>query len=66
VNKGAASDPSAVHTLPTDGGNFGPRVAIILVTLALIIWAIWQSKRTPTMDQAAAAETSGRAVAMGK
>jgi K(+)-stimulated pyrophosphate-energized sodium pump len=50
----AAANPTyagAINTLPTDGGNFGIRVAAILVTLVLIGWAIWQSKReTGSMD----------------
>jgi K(+)-stimulated pyrophosphate-energized sodium pump len=44
----AADNPmysGAINTLPVDGGNFGLRVAAILVTLVLIGWAIWQSKR---------------------
>jgi hypothetical protein len=37
-------------------GVNGVRVAVILVTLALIIWAVWQSKRTPTLSREAAEE----------
>jgi K(+)-stimulated pyrophosphate-energized sodium pump len=40
-----ANLPAEVAKLPTDGGNMGVRVAVILVTLVLIGWAMWQSKR---------------------
>ncbi|MCC6579211.1 MAG: sodium/proton-translocating pyrophosphatase, partial [Phycisphaeraceae bacterium] len=45
VNEGALLNPGAVNTLPTDGGNFTIRVVVILVTVALIGWAIYQSKK---------------------
>ncbi len=45
VNAGAQQYPGAVNTLPTDGGNMAVRVAVIVVTLVLIGWAIFQSKR---------------------
>jgi K(+)-stimulated pyrophosphate-energized sodium pump len=44
----AAANPQyagAINTLPIDGGNAGLRLAAILVTLILIGWSIWQSKR---------------------
>ena len=41
-------------------------VALILVTLIIIAWAIWQSKRTATIDESAAAETTRAAVPIGK
>jgi K(+)-stimulated pyrophosphate-energized sodium pump len=46
VNDGAAQFPNAIKMLPTDGGNTMVRTIVILVTLALIGWAIWQSKRS--------------------
>ncbi|HVT89708.1 MAG TPA: sodium-translocating pyrophosphatase [Tepidisphaeraceae bacterium] len=45
VNAAATEFPDAVKKLPEDGGNMAVRIAAILVTLALIGWAIWQSKR---------------------
>ena len=51
VNAGAAQFPESVKALPTDGGNFGIRVAVILVTVAIIAWAIWQSKRETKLDR---------------
>ena len=50
VNLGAVSDPQAVHMLPIDGGNTGVRVVAILVIVAIIGWAIWQSKRETKLD----------------
>ncbi|MBI3832561.1 MAG: sodium-translocating pyrophosphatase [Planctomycetes bacterium] len=47
VNEGAAKFPEAINALPTDGGNAGIRLAAIAVTIVLIGWAIWQSKREP-------------------
>ncbi len=44
----AAKNPlytGAVNSLPTDGGNATVRVAVIIVTLIVIGWAVWQSKR---------------------
>jgi K(+)-stimulated pyrophosphate-energized sodium pump len=48
VNEGHAKFPDAVKELPTDGGNTAMRVIAIVVTLVLIGWAIWQSKRENT------------------
>jgi K(+)-stimulated pyrophosphate-energized sodium pump len=45
VNTFAEKYPEAVKHLPTDGGNIGFRVIAIAVTVGLIGWAIWQSKR---------------------
>ena len=50
VNIGAAADPGAIKTLATDGGNTSVRIIVILVTLVLIGWAIWQSKRTAVFE----------------
>ena len=45
VNEGAVKYPDAVKMLSTTGGNTTVRVIAILVTVVLIAWAIWQSKR---------------------
>ncbi|MEI8195845.1 MAG: sodium-translocating pyrophosphatase, partial [Phycisphaerae bacterium] len=50
VNEGAVIAPQAVHVLPTDGGNTTIRVIVILVVVAIIGWAIWQSKRETKLD----------------
>jgi hypothetical protein len=49
VNEGAAKFPEAVKHLPEDGGSTAFRVIAIVVTLGLIGWAIWQSKREDTV-----------------
>jgi len=51
VNEGALANPGAINRLPTDGGNFGVRVIVILVTLVLIGWSIWQSKKPIERDE---------------
>ena len=43
----------------------GVRIAVILVTLLFIAWAIWQSKRTATIEEEVAAGTAS-AVPVGK
>jgi K(+)-stimulated pyrophosphate-energized sodium pump len=48
VNKAHAEFPDAVKNLPADGGNTGLRIGAIAVTVILIVWAIWQSKREDT------------------
>jgi K(+)-stimulated pyrophosphate-energized sodium pump len=48
VNEGAVKYPDAVKHLPVDGGNIALRVIAIVVTVGLIGWAIWQSKRENT------------------
>jgi K(+)-stimulated pyrophosphate-energized sodium pump len=58
VNEGAAKFPDAIKTLPEDGGNFGIRALVILITLAAITWAIWQSKRTASFEEPAAGGSS--------
>ncbi len=57
VNQGVIDFPGAVNQLPTDGGNMTIRVVAILVTVIVIGWAIWQSKReTAEMRQGSTAE----------
>jgi hypothetical protein len=46
VNKGHALYPDAIKELPTNGGDMAVRVIAILVTLVIIGWAVWQSKRS--------------------
>jgi K(+)-stimulated pyrophosphate-energized sodium pump len=48
VNEGNVKFPEAVKHLPVDGGNTTLRIVAIVVTLGLIGWAIWQSKRENT------------------
>jgi len=50
VNSFAAKYPNAVKLLPTNGGNVAFRVITVVVTLVLIGWAIWQSKRETSTD----------------
>jgi K(+)-stimulated pyrophosphate-energized sodium pump len=45
VNDSARSFPGAISTLPTNGGNVIVRGTMIFVTLGLIAWSIWRSKR---------------------
>jgi hypothetical protein len=67
VNAAAAKYPDAIKTLPTDGGNDVVRWAAILVTLFLIAWAIWQSKRTAAFEEQPADSTgAGVAAPMAK
>jgi len=47
VNEAAVDYPDAINKLPTDGGNSTVRLVAILVTVTLIGWAIWQSKKEP-------------------
>ena len=62
VNAAAAKYPDAIKALPTDGGNAAVRWTAILVTLFLIAWAIWQSKRTAAFEEQPA-ESTGAGVA---
>jgi K(+)-stimulated pyrophosphate-energized sodium pump len=48
VNKAHGQFPDAVNKLPADGGSTGLRIGAIAVTVILIVWAIWQSKREDT------------------
>ncbi|MCC7146841.1 MAG: sodium-translocating pyrophosphatase [Phycisphaeraceae bacterium] len=45
VNEGVVLYPDAINKLPTDGGNTNMRLLVIAITVVLIGWAIWQSKR---------------------
>jgi hypothetical protein len=45
INRNAAEFPDAITAVPGDGGNSTLRVVMVLVTLVLIGWAVWQSKR---------------------
>jgi len=45
INRHAAEFPGAISAVPGDGGNSTLRVVMVLVTLVLIGWAVWQSKR---------------------
>ena len=53
VNDGAKMYPDAIKTLPEAGGSVQVRAIAILVTLVLIGWAIWQSKRTAVFEEPA-------------
>ena len=48
VNKAHEEFPQAVNKLPEGGGDMTVRLLVILATLVVIGWAIWQSKRTST------------------
>jgi predicted negative regulator of RcsB-dependent stress response len=50
VNANAAIYPDAIKKLPEHGDPM-IRLVAILVTLFLIAWAVWQSKRQATFDQ---------------
>jgi K(+)-stimulated pyrophosphate-energized sodium pump len=50
VNEAHARHPDAVNQLATDGGNTLVRAVVIVGTLAVIAWAMWQSKRTTALD----------------
>ena len=63
VNAGAAQFPEAIHALPVDGGNGTIRAIAIVVTLALIAWAIWQSKRQTTLETGSPVEAAEETVA---
>jgi len=65
VNKGAADfGTDTVKTLPTDGGNLMIRVIVILATLAVLAWAVWQSKReTEEMREGSSASLGAGATA---
>jgi K(+)-stimulated pyrophosphate-energized sodium pump len=54
VNAGAELYPKAVHVLPVTGGNHLVRALVIIITLVVIGWAIWQSKRSTKLDTTAA------------
>ena len=53
VNAGAAQFPDAIKKLPEGGGSLQVRAIAILVTLILVGWAIWQSKRTAAFEEPA-------------
>ena len=64
VNQAAVGNPEAIRTLDPNGGNAAVRIAVILVTLIVIAWAIYQSKRTAEFEEPAGGST-GAAVPVG-
>ena len=60
VNDSHKLFPDAIKELPTDGGNAIVRIGAILVTMGLIGWAIWQSKREATLDKSTPSESAGK------
>ena len=44
VNAGAAEHPDAIRTIASDGGNAAVRVAVIVVILGVIGWALRRGK----------------------
>jgi K(+)-stimulated pyrophosphate-energized sodium pump len=66
VNAAAAQHPGAIHQLPEDGGNATIRLVVILATLALIAWAIWQSKRSASLERSPEAAPPAEGVPVAK
>jgi hypothetical protein len=62
VNEAHALHPEAVNQLATDGGNTLVRAVVIVGTLAVLVWAMWQSKRTTTLDSSGPADPDDTAV----
>jgi len=45
INRNASQFPGSIRAVPGDGGNSTMRVVMVVITLVLIGWAVWQSKR---------------------
>jgi K(+)-stimulated pyrophosphate-energized sodium pump len=54
VNRNATQFPDAIRAVPGEGGNSTVRIVMVVTTLVLIGWAVWQSKReSAVMNRAA-------------